>query len=316
MKFRIAALIFAIGLFSVITTPMHANAALFTGHIVPDSCQCDNQSVVGGTGTIGTAPDWGCVLATIQNLINFAVMLATVIFTIYLVLTGFSFITSGGSSEARSKAKTRFANVFIGLAVLLCAWLIIDFVMKSLLYDNAKFGPWNSLLSSNGHDNCIVAHQPTSITTGQLTTVVPSTAADPTTGGVGAAGSGTSKLDVQKAASAADANALPKSARLCARYVCKAIAAGGVNMGCANAYQLGSNLTSAGFTAVYTGTYNGSSFGAQKGDVVVFQRAPNQSKTQYGHTAIFDGTHWVSDFIQSTMGFTKYNGVSYTIYRP
>ncbi|HWU24754.1 MAG TPA: pilin [Candidatus Paceibacterota bacterium] len=173
MKHRAALIIFGIAFMTSVAAPLHANAALFSGHIVPDSCQCDNQSVVNGGGVaITTAPDWGCVLATIQNLISFGVLLATTLFTIYLVITGFSFITSAGSSEARSKAKTRFANVFIGLAVMLCAWLIVDFVMKSLFYDQAKFGPWNSILAGSGTDQCIVSKQPSSITTGQLTSIV------------------------------------------------------------------------------------------------------------------------------------------------
>lgn len=176
MKHRAALVIFGIAFIASAVAPLHANAALFSGHIVPDSCQCDNQTVANGGGiAITTAPDWGCVLGTIQNLVSFGVLLATTLFTIYLVITGFSFITSAGSSEARSKAKTRFANVFIGLAVMLCAWLIVDFVMKSLFYDQAKFGPWNSILAGTGSDQCIRPTTPGSITTGQLTSTVPGT---------------------------------------------------------------------------------------------------------------------------------------------
>lgn len=185
MKKRATLFIFGLALAASFASPIQTNAALFSGTIVPAACHCDNQLIENGGGkTINTAPDWGCVLATVQNLISFGVMLAAVIFTVYLVLTGFSFITSQGSSEARSAAKTRFTNVFVGLVVLLCAWLLIDYVMKTI-YDEGKFGPWNSILAGTGSDQCIVARTPGSISTGQLTTGTPSTGSTDATGASG-----------------------------------------------------------------------------------------------------------------------------------
>lgn len=166
--------------------PTFAASATFLGPIVPQACHCDNQSVQGATdgSQVNSAPDWGCVLQVIQNLVNFGVTLAMTLFTIYLVITGFSFITSAGSSEARSKAKTRFANVFIGLAVMLCAWLIVDFVMKQLYNPDAtvsgvsggtKFGPWNAILAGTPGSECIRPTEPTKIQTGVLTMISTST---------------------------------------------------------------------------------------------------------------------------------------------
>lgn len=161
--------------------PTHASNATFFGPIVPAECHCDSQTIQGGGGTVNSAPDYGCVLQVVENVINFGVTLSTIIFTIYLVITGFSFITSAGSSEARSRAKTRFMNVFVGLLVLLCAWLIVDFVMKTI-YNQGKFGPWNGILAGNsaGTDRCIVPNKPKAITLGSvvsgITTVQPGTA--------------------------------------------------------------------------------------------------------------------------------------------
>lgn len=182
--------------------PMHAQAAnaTFLGPIVPAECKCDNQDVQGteAVENITTAPDYGCVLQVVQNVINFGVTLSTILFTIYLVITGLSFITSGSSSEARSKAKTRFTNVFIGLAVLLLAWLIVDYVMKTVYDENSIFGPWNAILSpqADGSDRCIVAKEPNAIFSG--TVGVPAGGTSLGEGGAYMGGGLTYQSEVQK----------------------------------------------------------------------------------------------------------------------
>jgi len=158
--------------------PAFAANATFLGPIVPAECKCDNQAVQNADGsaagqTVTTAPDYGCVLQVVQNSVNFGITLATILFTIYLVITGFAFMTSGGSGEARSKAKTRFMNVFIGLAVLLCAWLLVDYVMKTVYNQDSVFGPWNAILAGQADksDRCIVAKNPSAVTTGSVNIV-------------------------------------------------------------------------------------------------------------------------------------------------
>jgi len=309
-------------LFIMMPAPTYAANATFLGPIVPAECKCDNQQVKNADGsaagqTVTTAPDYGCVLQVVQNSVNFGITLSTIIFVLYLVLTGFAFMTSGGSSEARSKAKTRFMNVFIGLAVLLCAWLIVDYVMKTV-YDDGKFGPWNAILAGQTSDRCIVAKNPSSITTGTIGIV---------TGNPGntaaAGGTGTSGMNTVVAASYAASHAASSSTGSCALYVRKALAAGGLTSFNTNhpasAYQYGPYLTGAGFSQVASGTYSpsieGTISGLQAGDVVVFQPVSGHKD---GHIAIYTGSQWVSDYRQSTMSSnpSDYNGGSYTIYRP
>lgn len=316
--------------------PTFAASATFLGPIVPQACHCDNQTVQGATDgqQVNSAPDWGCVLQVIQNLVNFGVTLAMTLFTIYLVITGFSFITSAGSSEARSKAKTRFANVFIGLAVMLCAWLIVDFVMKQLYNPDAtvtsvsggtKFGPWNAILAGTPGSECIRPTKPTKVETGVLTMIATSTGSTQgTTGGGSATGAtgGNTGLNIGKATQHLVQNAQPKPTGYCARFVCAAINAGGVSMGCANASALGANLLGAKYQAVYNGVYSDSaaaSFSFKAGDVVVFQPVGGHPN---GHTAMYTGSQWVSDYVQSRMdpgdksGGRPYLGSSFTVYRP
>ncbi len=62
----------------------------------------------GGSCTcVGSAPDWGCVLQTIQVAMNDLVAFATIIITLYIAWAGFAFIASPTSAEGRSKARQR-----------------------------------------------------------------------------------------------------------------------------------------------------------------------------------------------------------------
>lgn len=151
----------------VLLMPAPAQAA-FYGPIVPAACKCDKQTVEGTNVQVTTAPDYGCVLQVIQNVLNVVVTLATLVMVFYIVIAGLQFIMSGSGGEALSKAKTRITNVVIGIVVVLVAWLLIDYVMKTIYNEKGEFGPWNSILGAlpNGIDRCIVARKPSGLTSG------------------------------------------------------------------------------------------------------------------------------------------------------
>ncbi|MDT0721468.1 N-acetylglucosaminidase [Klebsiella pneumoniae] len=110
----------------------------------------------------------------------------------------------------------------------------------------------------------------------------------------------------------------------CARYVKKALIAGGAsakNSGIESAKNYGPWLLENNFkvvggaTTVCTGGVCTIS-GQQVGDVVVIQAAPHHV---HGHMAMFNGTHWVSDFVQES-GFYpaqiyRDQNIPYTLYR-
>lgn len=111
--------------------------------------------------------------------------------------------------------------------------------------------------------------------------------------------------DVAKAVAFLNAHAAPTSQGRCAQYVRLAIQAGGVQVtptGSAKDYGL--PLTNAGFKALP------SSASVRAGDVVVIQPVPGHP---HGHMAMYNGTHWVSDFKQ-LYGF--YPGASYRRMKP
>jgi hypothetical protein len=130
-------------------------------------------SPTGSCACPGSAPDWGCVLQVIQNVINVAIELGVILCVIRIAYGGFSLMISGGSPEARSLAKTRLLNAVVGIAVILCSWLIVDFVMKFIYepttaFEGTTFGPWNSILAGNGIDLCLQVKEARPITTGTI----------------------------------------------------------------------------------------------------------------------------------------------------
>ncbi len=141
--------------------PLFAHAASVLQPIINFSngaCTCSGAA--GSGSTVPSAPDWGCVLQTIQTGINDVVAFASIIITLYIAWAGFAFILSPTSAEGRQKARQRIVNAVIGLVVVLCAWLLVDSIMK-VVYNSsasgtgvASLGPWNSILSDSG-DQCI-----------------------------------------------------------------------------------------------------------------------------------------------------------------
>lgn len=147
LKVLLPVIVFA----TVVLVPHAALAAetSFFGPIYPEQCVCP-----------GSAPEFGCVLETIRNLINFVLSMGVVIFILILSYAGFLFMTSSVNAENRNKAKSILMNAVIGLIIALAAWLIVDFVMK--VFYNGRFGPWNTILVGEGEaSHCIDPITPT-----------------------------------------------------------------------------------------------------------------------------------------------------------
>ncbi len=124
-----------------------------------------------------------------------------------------------------------------------------------------------------------------------------------------AAGGGYSPTDAVNHLNAA---AHEHSLHRCGEYVENAIRAGGIpNLPGANATDLGPVLTANGFTAVATNDTAG--FQPQAGDVTVI---PATDTHEFGHTAMWNGDQWVSDFRQHNMAIWRDDpNPTYTIYR-
>jgi hypothetical protein len=120
-------------------------------------------------------------------------------------------------------------------------------------------------------------------------------------------------FDKTKAVKFADDNALPVFGKgHCAKYVREALEAGGLNTSGHPVYakNWGPTLIKIGFTKLSAVAYTPAT-----GDVVVFQPIDSDGA---GHIQIYDGSSWVSDFIQPDFypshAFQAHKA-SYEIYR-
>lgn len=185
-----------------------AASAGFFGPVIPQSGSCFCN---------GGPLDWGCMLQVIQNLVRLTVSLGVILCVVWIAFAGFSLIVSRGNPEALSTAKTRILNSLIGIVVILCSWLVVDFVMQALYNPDAAFsgqniGPWNDILAGSGSDYCIQTTIPGNITLGQLTTGTPSNGSTDATGASFVTGTGTGSCNPQTVAAAAAAGGYQLSA--------------------------------------------------------------------------------------------------------
>ncbi|MFT3764633.1 MAG: CHAP domain-containing protein [Minicystis sp.] len=116
-------------------------------------------------------------------------------------------------------------------------------------------------------------------------------------------------------------HANPSYTGQCASYVRQGLNAGGLSIPGLSTYGMdagtwGPVLERNGFEQVATGTVTGdNSFSnPQTGDIVVFPAVPHHPN---GHTAMWDGDHWVSDTVQNHFSSNQahYRGHRYIIYR-
>lgn len=125
------------------------------GPIVPEECR--------------SCPcGFGGVLAIIQNLVNFIIALAVIFATIIIAWGGFLYILSPANPGNRSLANKMLINAAIGLVITLSAWLIVDFVMKTLY--GGQHGPWNSILygQTSGNSCITVTKDPKKLFSGGI----------------------------------------------------------------------------------------------------------------------------------------------------
>lgn len=131
-------------------------AAAQFGPIVPDvckSCPCG----------------FGGVLAIIQNLVNFVIAIAIIFATIIIAWAGGLYMVSATNPESRSTANKMLINAIVGIIIVLSAWLVVDFVMKTLY--GGQFGPWNTILLGGSGDSCVVSKLTPPIFDGNITAV-------------------------------------------------------------------------------------------------------------------------------------------------
>lgn len=165
MKRSIFLAITVFGVLCVFPQFAHAATGGFFGPIIPDACNCAHTVMANGARSAASAPAWGCILQVIQNIVNLIISLSSLGITLFIAYAGLSFIMNPTNEEKRTQARQRLMNAVIGLAVVLCAWLLVDSIMKALYNTNkTAFGPWNTILSATqGVEDCLAPRNPESL---------------------------------------------------------------------------------------------------------------------------------------------------------
>ncbi len=106
-------------------------------------CNNNTQDTVDSQGNpVKAAPcDFNAFMILINKVVKFILFdMAIPISAIMFAYAGFLMVTSGGSSEAKTKAKHIFTNVALGLIIAIAAWLIINVILTTLGYDGSWIG--------------------------------------------------------------------------------------------------------------------------------------------------------------------------------
>ena len=86
-----------------------------------------------------------------NNILMWLITIMFLVVTFVLIVAGFKLLTAAGSPDRINQAKDHFYNAFIGLVIVLAAWLLIDTVIRGITggLEGAEsgrlkgYGPWN-----------------------------------------------------------------------------------------------------------------------------------------------------------------------------
>ena len=98
----------------------------------------DNPTYNATTGKIEGECDFKDFIKLINDIINWIIGIAGVIFTISAIYGGFLYVTSGVNAGNKEKAKGILGNTLIGFIIILTAWLIVYTLVTMLVNDSIK----------------------------------------------------------------------------------------------------------------------------------------------------------------------------------
>ena len=90
------------------------------------------------------------LVSTGQNVMNWLVLVLTIIAGLLFAYAGLMLVTSTGNRTFKQKALTIFNNVIIGYLLVLAGWLLVDTTLKALanqahFAEGGVIGPWNRI---------------------------------------------------------------------------------------------------------------------------------------------------------------------------
>ena len=112
---------------------------------------CLDDKGCGDTGGIVPCSGLDCnscsVITLIERIIEWLIGVLLVVFAGVTAYAGFKLVISAGNPQAKTEAKQMLTNAFIGIVIVLSAWLLIDTLMRAILPDNGQLdgGTWSSV---------------------------------------------------------------------------------------------------------------------------------------------------------------------------
>lgn len=94
---------------------------------------CGNSVTVNGVTTIPNPCNFNSAIGMINNIINWIISIAGVIFTISFIYGGFLWILSGENPGKKGDAKKVLWNTLLGFVIILTAWIIVHEVLRYLV---------------------------------------------------------------------------------------------------------------------------------------------------------------------------------------
>ena len=76
---------------------------------------------------------WEDLIQLANNIISFAIRLAAFVLVLVILIAGWGLITSRGNPQALTDARAKLFKAILGFAIVVCAWLIVNTVMNTLL---------------------------------------------------------------------------------------------------------------------------------------------------------------------------------------
>src|SRR3989344_2807232 len=122
------------------SAPLIAQGQGFPEPLVPEECR-------------GADAATQCTLCSLtqlaRNVLNFAIFIAIVMSAVLFAWAGIRYLTNMGNLNVAATARKTLVNVFLGLLLILCAWLVINTLMGIMVNSTFKgLLPWNQLCNS------------------------------------------------------------------------------------------------------------------------------------------------------------------------
>jgi len=84
--------------------------------------------------------DLTAIIILINVVIRIALGFAGIVAVIFLIYSGYLFMISLGNPDALAKAKSKLLYTIIGLVVIICAYIIVGFILQNFGFEGSVVG--------------------------------------------------------------------------------------------------------------------------------------------------------------------------------